>query len=149
MESSGVLPTTQFAYRKGPVPGTHFCVCRIHCKVHLKSGQEAKIVQIDFSAAFDMVNRQGILYKLCSVGYWRFCVVHIDTVSIKSITARYVGRLGEYTGLRRVRSAAGWCFEPIIVPPIHFGAFSTLENELIGYAGDSTLIPACCAIPRR
>ena len=34
----------------------------------LESGQEARIVQIDFSAAFDMVNHLGILYKLCSVG---------------------------------------------------------------------------------
>ena len=25
-------------------------------------------MQIDFSAAFDRVNHQGILYKLCSVG---------------------------------------------------------------------------------
>ena len=31
-------------------------------------GQGARIVQIDFSAAFDRVNHQGILYKLCSVG---------------------------------------------------------------------------------
>ena len=28
----------------------------------------ARIVQIDFSAAFDRVNHLGILYKLCSVG---------------------------------------------------------------------------------
>ena len=34
----------------------------------LESGQEARIVQIDFSAAFDRVNHQGILYKLSSVG---------------------------------------------------------------------------------
>ena len=34
----------------------------------LESGQEARILQIDFSAAFDKVNCQGILYKLCSVG---------------------------------------------------------------------------------
>ena len=33
----------------------------------LESGQQARIVQIDFSAAFDRVNYQGILYKLCSV----------------------------------------------------------------------------------
>ena len=33
-----------------------------------ESGQEAGIVQIDFSAAFDRVNHQGNLYKLCSVG---------------------------------------------------------------------------------
>ena len=34
----------------------------------LENGQEARIVQIDFSAAFDRVNHLGILYKLCSVG---------------------------------------------------------------------------------
>ena len=34
----------------------------------LESGQEARIVQTDFSLAFDRVNRQGIQYKLCSVG---------------------------------------------------------------------------------
>ena len=34
----------------------------------LESGQEARIVQINFTAAFDRVNHQGILYKLCSVG---------------------------------------------------------------------------------
>ena len=33
----------------------------------LESGQEARIVQIDFSAAFNKVNHLGILYKLCSV----------------------------------------------------------------------------------
>ena len=34
----------------------------------LESGQEARIVHIDFSAAFDRVNHLGILYKLCSAG---------------------------------------------------------------------------------
>ena len=34
----------------------------------MESGQEARIAQIDFSAAFDRVNHQGILYRLYSVG---------------------------------------------------------------------------------
>ena len=34
----------------------------------LESGQKSRIVQIDFDAAFDTVNYQGILYRLCSVG---------------------------------------------------------------------------------
>ena len=68
MGSSGVLPTTQFAYRKG----LGACV-KLLCVSHilqsaLESGQEASIMQIDFSAAFDRVNHLGILYKLCSVG---------------------------------------------------------------------------------
>ena len=32
------------------------------------------------------------------------------------------------------------CFGPVIVPSVHFGAFSILENKLIGYADDSTLM---------
>ena len=56
MEGTGVLPTTQFAYRKG------FGTCdALLCVAHtlqsaLEPGQEARIVQIDFSAAFDRVN---------------------------------------------------------------------------------------------
>ena len=37
----------------------------------LENGKEARIVQIDFSAGFDRVNHQGILYKLSSVGIGR------------------------------------------------------------------------------
>ena len=44
-------------------PVMHFCASSV-----LESRLEARIVQIDFSAAFDRVNHQGILYKLCSVG---------------------------------------------------------------------------------
>ena len=44
-----------------------FCVSHI-LQNTLGSGKQAKIVQIDFSAAIDGVNHQGILYKHCSVG---------------------------------------------------------------------------------
>ena len=71
MECSGVLPTNQFAYRKGM--GTCNALCVSHTLQRaLESGQEARIVQIDLSAAFDRVNRLGILYKLCSVGIGGF-----------------------------------------------------------------------------
>ena len=61
MKCNGVLPTTQFAYWKGL--GT----CVLYTAKCI-GGQEARILQIDFSAAFDRVNHQGILYRLCSVG---------------------------------------------------------------------------------
>ena len=68
MECSGVLPTTQFAYRK--CLGTcDALLCVSHTlQSALESGQEAQIMQIDFSPAFDWVNHLGFLYKLCSVG---------------------------------------------------------------------------------
>ena len=39
-----------------------------------------------------------------------------------------------------VRSGAGQCFGPVIVPSLHFRAFSIMENKLIGYADHSTLM---------
>ena len=68
MERNGVLPTTQFAYRKGLGNSDALLYVCNTLKSALESGQEARIVQIDFSAAFDSPNNQGILYKLCSVG---------------------------------------------------------------------------------
>ena len=55
MESRGVLPTTQFAYRKG------FDTCdALLCVIHtlqssLERGKEVRSVQIDFIAAVDRV----------------------------------------------------------------------------------------------
>ena len=67
MEGRGVLPTTQFAYRKC-LNTCDALLCVAHTlQSALEMGQAARIVQIDFSAAFDRVNHQGILFKLCSV----------------------------------------------------------------------------------
>ena len=72
MECSVVLPNTQCAYRKG-LGTCDALLCVSHTlQSALESGQEARIVQIDFSAAFDRVNHKGILYKLCSVGIRSF-----------------------------------------------------------------------------
>ena len=52
MERIGVFPSTQFAYRKGM--GTfdaHLCVSHT-LQSALESRQEARIVQIDFTAVF-------------------------------------------------------------------------------------------------
>ena len=53
MERSGVLSTTQFAYRKG-LGTCDALLCVSHTlQSALESGQEARIVRIDFIAAFD------------------------------------------------------------------------------------------------
>ena len=78
MERNGVLPTTQFAYRKGPGTCDALLCVSYTLQSALESGEEAWIVQIDFSAAFDRVNHQGILYRLCSVGIGG-CVLSILT----------------------------------------------------------------------
>ena len=56
LECRDVLPTTQFAYRKG-LGTCDALLCVAHAlQSALGMGQEARIVQIDFSASVDRVN---------------------------------------------------------------------------------------------
>ena len=68
MERSRVLPTTQFDYLKGLGTCDVFLYVSHTLQSVLESVQEARVVHIDFSAAFDRGNHQGIFYRLCSVG---------------------------------------------------------------------------------
>ena len=50
------------------VPVIHFCVEAHRLQSSLETGQKARIVQINFSKAFDRVSHQSIPYQLCSMG---------------------------------------------------------------------------------
>ena len=140
MERSGVLPTTQFAYWKGlGTPDALLCVFHI-LQSALERGQEASILQIGFSAAFDRVNHRVIIYKLRSVGIGG-SVLSILTVSIKSITARYGGvvSMNWLTSCRECRRAVFWVRYCSYCSCTLRTFFSILENKLIGYDEDFTL----------
>ena len=90
-----VLPTTQFAYRK--CLGTcDALLCVAHTLLNaLEMGQKAKIFQIDFSAAFDRVNHQGILFKLCPVGVGG---------SVLSVVTQFLSNRSQYVVVDECRS---------------------------------------------
>ena len=124
MEHCGVLPTTQFAYRKGL--GTCdelLCVSHTMQSV-LESGQEARIVQIDFSAAFDRVNHEGILDKLSCV-----CI----RGSVLSVLTQFLSNCSQYVSVDGCRSKLvnvvsgvpqlGQCFGSVVVPSVYLGTF--------------------------
>ena len=59
-----LLPTAKSADRKG-LGTCDALLCVTHTlQSALEMGQEVRMVQIDFSAAFDKVSHQGILFKL-------------------------------------------------------------------------------------
>ena len=62
MECSGMLPTTQLAYRKGLSTCDALLYVAHALQSALEMGQEGRMVQIDFSAAFYRVNHQRILF---------------------------------------------------------------------------------------
>ena len=81
MEGSGVHSKTQFPYRKGlGTCDVLLCVSGTMQRA-LESVQEVKIMQVDYSTAFELVNHQGILYKHWSVGIGG-AVLSVLTVSI-------------------------------------------------------------------
>ena len=132
MERSGMLPTTQFSYRKG-LGTCDALLCMSHTlQSALKSGQEGRIVQIDFSAAFGRVNHLGICYKHCSEGLGG---------SVLPILTQFLSNRSQHVlvdGCRSklvnivFRSAAGQCFVPVIVPHVHFRDFLFWKiNQLV------------------
>ena len=103
-------------------------------------GQEARIVQIDFNAAFYRLNHQGILYKLCSAGI-EGSVLSILTPSLSDLSQRVMVD-GCRSKLVNVVSGVpqSSVFGPLLFLLYTTELFSILENKLIGYADDSTLI---------
>ena len=140
MKRSGVLPTTQFNYRKG-LGTCNVLLCVSHTlQSALESGKWARIVQIDFSAAFDRVNHLGILYKLCSVGIGG---------SILSIFTQFLSNRSQQVMVDGCRSKLvnvvsgvpqDSVFGPLLFLLYISELLSILENKLIGYADDSTLM---------
>ena len=83
----------------------------------LESGQEARIVQIDFSAKFDKVNHQGILYKLCSAGIGG---------SVLSMLTQFLSNRSQQVLVDGCRSKLVNVVSGVpqgSVPPVHVGAF--------------------------
>ena len=114
--------TTKFAYMKGL-----FTCDALLCVAHtfqsaLEMGQEARIVHIDFSAALERINHQGILFKLCSVGI---------VGSVLSVQTEFLSNRSQYIMVDGCRSklfngvmdASGKCFGSAVVPLVHRGGF--------------------------
>ena len=148
MEGRGALPTTQFAYRKGLGTCDALLYVAHSLQSALEMGQEARIVQIDFSAAFDRVNHQGILFKLCSVGVGG---------SVLSVLTQFLSNQSQYVVVDGCRSklvnvVSGVPQGSVLSPQLFLlytaELFSIVENKLYGYADDSTLVAVVPSLVR-
>ena len=132
------------AYRKG-LGTCDALLCMSHTlQSALESGLEARIVQINFSAAFDRVNHLSILHKLCSVGIGG-SVLSILTqfLSIRSQHAMVDGcrskLVNVVSGVQQGSVLGPFCYcKKLVYTSVEI--FSILEKKLIGYADDSTLM---------
>ena len=145
-----MLPTTQFAYRKG-LGTCDALLCMSHTLQNaLESAQEVRIVQIYFSAAFDRANHLGILYKLCSVGVGG---------SVLSILRQFLSNRSQHVVVDGCQSKLvkvvsevlqGSVLGLLLLRLYTSELISILKNKLIGYSDDSTLLAVvprhqCCS----
>ena len=103
-------------------------------------------MQIDFSAAFDMVNHEIILYKLCYVGIGNY-VLSILTKFLSNLSQHFMVD-GCRSKLVNIMSGVLWgsFLGQFLFHLYTSQRFTILENKLIGYADNSTLIVICCVI---
>ena len=139
-ESNNLFPDQQFGFRKGL--GACDAVLTISDKVQkaLDSGSEARMVGLDFSAAFDRVNHKALMYKLSQLGIGG-PFLNILTEFLTNRKQRVVvdGHHGDW---RRVISGVP---QGSVLGPLLFILFTQdmwvgLENQLIAYADDATLL---------
>ena len=150
MECRGVLITTQFAYRKG-LGTCDALLCVAHTlQSALEMGQEARIVQIDFSADIDCrINHHGNLFKLCSVGVGG---------SVLSVLTQFLSTRSQYIVvddcLSKLVNMVSRVPQGSVLGPQLFllytaELFSIVENKLYGYADDSTLVSVVPSLGER
>ena len=140
LESNGLLARSQYAYRKQLGTCDALLDLTSCMQDNLDKGFESRLVQIDFSAAFDLVNHKALIFKLQSIG----------------IGGYILGLLRDFLTDRQQRVVVDGVFSeprPVVsgVPqgsvlgPLLFLVYTSdmligLENKIVQYADDTTLV---------
>ena len=139
-EHNRLFPLLQFGFRKGL--GTCDALLTISTIVQrsLDSGQEVRLVGLDFSAAFDRVNHKALIFKLRQLG--------VGGVFLNIIRQFLTNRRqkvnvdNSFSDEREVISGVpqGSVLGPLLFILYTHDMWFGLENKLIAYADDATLI---------
>ena len=141
-----MLPNLQFGFRKGRGTCDALLTISSYLQRSLDCGLEARMVGLDFSAAFDRVNHSALIYKLKLIGIGG-PFLNIITEFLTDRTQR-VCIDGELSDVRNVISGVpqGSVLGPLLFIIYTSDMWSGLENKLVAYADDATLA-ACIDSP--
>ena len=139
-ENNNFFPCQQFGFRKGL--GACDAVLTLSDRIQkaLDAGSEARMVGLDFSAAFDRVNHQALIHKLRLLGIGgQFLNIIIEFLFNRKQRVVVDGHKGEW------RNVASGVPQGSVLGPLLFILYTQdmwvgLENQLIAYADDATLI---------
>ena len=139
VDSMNILPSTQFGFRKGLGTTDALLVLTQDLQLSLDKGAESRVVSLDFSSAFDLVNHQALLYKLKSVGVGG--VVFDVLKEFLSDRMQRVSVDGSFSNHQKVISGVpqGSVLGPLLFILFTADMWNNLENKIVAYADDTTL----------
>ena len=139
VDSIKVLPNTQFGFRKGFGTTDALLLLTHDLQSSLDKRAESRIVSLDFSSAFDLVNHQGLLYKLKSMGVGE-PVFNIFKDFLTNRQQR-VSVEGNFSKFKPVVSGIpqGSVLGPLLFILYTVDMWNNLENKIIPYADDTSL----------
>ena len=113
-------------------------------QLELDSGGELALVQIDFSAAFDRVNHGGLVFKLREAGVGGMILKVFQ--NFRPVVLRELKVDGVCSSSVDVGSGVpqGSILGPLLFLQYIAALSGLLQNELVGYTDDSSLL---CRIP--
>ena len=101
------------------IPVMHFRACGINCKVHWRVGRRQGLYGLIFAhpliwsiiRELSKSSVLGVLYVLCDLYWHSFYQIDHSTLWWRLV------------GVNCLTSCQQCCFGPVIVPPVHLGAF--------------------------
>ena len=139
VNSRSLLPSTQFGFRKGL--GTADALLNLTHDLQLSLDQraESRVVSLDFSSAFDLVNHHALLYKLRSIGFGG--PIYDILSQFLSNRKQRVCVDGKFSAFQPVVSGVpqGSVLGPILFILYTSDMWNGLENKIVSYADDTTV----------
>ena len=144
-----LIPDIQFAYCKGLGTCDALLTLTHDLQSSLDCGHESRVVAIDFSSAFDIVNHRALIYKLqlCGIGG---SILSIFRNFLTDRTQRVIVDGSSSASLPVISGVP----QGSVLGPLFFIIFTAdlgfnLENKLVSYADDTTLYSSICSPQNR
>ena len=139
VDLNNFLPSTQFGFRKGLGTSDALLVLCHDLQHSLDNRAESRVISLDFSSAFDLVNHKALLYKLKLMGLGG----SIFNIFEEFLTDRKqcVSVDGCFSGSQPVVSGVpqGSVLGPLLFILFTADMWNGLENKVVAYADDTSL----------